>query len=391
MDWSIIGQSLRNLNWSAMGFNVISYNRATAKELGWTPSWFGCSRFDFDLIRSIKTWQRSHGLKADGMVGPGTYERVLRKRRANGLNTSGGISKEVLYNRASEVKLGWKPSWFGGSRNDETLVEHVKTWQRKVGLAADGMVGYTSYRRIHAEREAAAPVATIVRVRERDSRSIIYNGVAFPIQWKKVVLWNEQGGHVCKPGTFRSRAGRARRPIRCFVNHWDATTSARACARALEDRGLSVHFCLDNDGTIYQLVDMQHIAWHARGLNTWSVGVEISDAYYLKYQHYYERHGFGKRPTWHNQEVHKRPMKDFLGFYPAQLEALKALWHAVHVAAGIPLEVPTNEDGKAITGLDRRVIDKEFRGFVCHYHLNPDKIDCAGLDLVTIRDDVRNM
>ena len=67
-----------------------------------------------------------------------------------------------------------------------------------------------------------------------------------------------------------------------------------------------MHFLIDNDGTIYQMLDTQHIAWHAgipryEGGNKRGIGVEISNAYYPKYQEWYIKHGFGERPhsrTW---------------------------------------------------------------------------------------------
>ena len=42
----------------------------------------------------------------------------------------------------------------------------------------------------------------------------------------------------------------------------------------------------NDDGTIYQLLDTQHAAWHAGGRlwNHTGIGVEIANAYYLKYQ-----------------------------------------------------------------------------------------------------------
>jgi hypothetical protein len=44
---------------------------------------------------------------------------------------------------------------------------------------------------------------------------------------------------------------------------------------------------------------MNHIAWHAgsRTVNRKSVGVEISNAYYPKYQSWYKKNGFGERPS----------------------------------------------------------------------------------------------
>lgn len=37
---------------------------------------------------------------------------------------------------------------------------------------------------------------------------------------------------------------------------------------------ISVHFVIDRDGTVYQLVNINDTAYHARGVNTTSVGIE---------------------------------------------------------------------------------------------------------------------
>lgn len=44
----------------------------------------------------------------------------------------------------------------------------------------------------------------------------------------------------------------------------------------LEARGLSVHFLIDLDGTVYQALDLCDQAWHATKANRRSVGVEIA-------------------------------------------------------------------------------------------------------------------
>ncbi len=62
-----------------------------------------------------------------------------------------------------------------------------------------------------------------------------------------------------------------------FVLHYDACGTSRRCFEILHDvRGLSVHFLLDTDGTIYQTLDLRERAWHAAHANTRSVGVEIA-------------------------------------------------------------------------------------------------------------------
>src|SRR3954470_1281722 len=63
-----------------------------------------------------------------------------------------------------------------------------------------------------------------------------------------------------------------------FVIHYDAAGTSRNCFRTLQDfRGLSVHFMLDLDGTIYQTLDVKERAFHATTSNTRSVGIEIAN------------------------------------------------------------------------------------------------------------------
>lgn len=62
-----------------------------------------------------------------------------------------------------------------------------------------------------------------------------------------------------------------------FVIHYDVCGTSRTCFRVLHDqRGLSVHFMLDLDGTIYQTLDVKERAWHASIANDRSVGIEIA-------------------------------------------------------------------------------------------------------------------
>jgi len=62
-----------------------------------------------------------------------------------------------------------------------------------------------------------------------------------------------------------------------FVLHYDASGTSRRCFETLHDRrGLSVHFLLDVDGTIYQTLDLKERAWHATTANTRAIGIEIA-------------------------------------------------------------------------------------------------------------------
>tara|TARA_B100001250_G_scaffold409549_1_gene434095 strand:- start:934 stop:1830 length:897 start_codon:yes stop_codon:yes gene_type:complete len=285
------------------------------------------------------------------------------------------LSEKISYNKRQAEENEWLPQWFGASDFNIDLLDKIKLFQKEHGLTPDGLCGPSTYRRMWTERDSEISTSYINDHLE-EQKFIVHNSEPVPIKWNKVKLWNDEGGLSARSGSFLNKGGREEREPRLFVNHWDVCLSSKSCARVLNKRGLSVHFCIDNDGTIFQLLDTQHVAFHAGGYNKQSVGVEISNAYSLKYQNWYEKNGFGKRPIWDNEEVHGRKLKPFLGFYHIQLQALAALYDAVSRACDIPLAAPEEK-----TSLSRGVQNGTFRGFCSHFHLTKNKKDCAGLDI----------
>ena len=306
---------------------------------------------------------------------------------------------KVFYNQASASKLGWEPSWFGCEHHDDELVEAIRKWQRRNGITADGMCGPGTYRRVWTERQADihdyVPSALgFKRVKEScGNKHIVHNSKFIPIEWDKVVLWDEPDGLKCDAGNYYDYGGKEDRKPNNFTNHWDVCLSAEACAKVLNRRGVSVHFCIDNDGTIYQLLDTQHGAWHAGHWygNKKGIGVEISNAYYTKYQGWYEKNLGESRPVVPKGEavVHGRGLDEHLDFYPVQIEALKKLWKALHLGLGIPLEYPANRDGSLCTTVHPDVDGGDFEGFNNHYNFTRKKIDCAGLPLDVLIKEVK--
>jgi N-acetylmuramoyl-L-alanine amidase len=191
-----------------------------------------------------------------------------------------------------------------------------------------------------------------------------------------------------------------------FVLHYDVCGTSRQCFRVLHDmRGLSVHFMLDIDGTIYQTLDLKERAWHATTSNTRSVGIEIANmgAYPTA----------GKNPfdTWYGQDDQGRTRitiperlgdggvrtPDFIGyparnepvrgevqgkelvqydFTPEQYEALIKLTAALSaVFPKIKCDYPRDEAGKLIT---RKLPDEQLtdlRGVIGHFHIQTNKVD----------------
>jgi hypothetical protein len=293
-----------------------------------------------------------------------------------------------FYNEASAAKLGWEPSWFGEKYFDDQLVRAIKKWQKERGITSDGLCGPATYRRIWTERQSN--IDDHIPDDKQYSNYIVYNGQFFPINWPKVVLWSERGGLKARNGSHYDYTGRPKRPIRLFVNHWDVCLSSKACQSVLDKRGISVHFLIDNDGTIYQTLDMQHGAWHAGSerVNRASVGVEISNAFYPRYQDWYKKNGFGERPIKEDVRVHGELLEPFTDFYPIQIEALKQLWKAINNSTGIPFETPTNQFDTTSKNYEQDAKYGKFSGFVSHYHVSKDKIDCAGLDIKSLLEEV---
>src|SRR5262249_17799830 len=71
---------------------------------------------------------------------------------------------------------------------------------------------------------------------------------------------------------------RLKQVLRQFVVHHDGCQDSKTCFHVLHnERGLSVHFLIDNDGTIYQTLDLVDCAFQAAGVNEISIGVELAN------------------------------------------------------------------------------------------------------------------
>ena len=294
------------------------------------------------------------------------------------------MTDKIFYNESSAQSLGWDPSWLGAKRFDEALIRKIRAFQREVGLKPDGLLGPSTFRRLLAHREAQEEfVREDVQI-EPGEKGILYKGKLYPINWDKVILPSDPGGMEHDNGFEPMKR---KRNISMFVTHWDVCLNSKACFRVLNktSRSASIHFSIDNDGTIYQFLDMNHVAWHAskRSVNKKSVGVEMSNAYYTKYQDWYKRNGFGPRPLM-TGTVHGKRLGRFLGFYSVQKRALKALMESVHNALDIPLQTP---EGDTVV---KEVASGKYRGFVHHYNVVKNKIDCAGLNLKQILEEIED-
>ncbi|MBK9120042.1 MAG: N-acetylmuramoyl-L-alanine amidase [Phycisphaerales bacterium] len=189
-----------------------------------------------------------------------------------------------------------------------------------------------------------------------------------------------------------------------FVIHYDACGTARRCFEVLHDlRGLSVHFMLDVDGTIYQTLDLKERAWHAGTANDRSVGIEIAnigayrDTKVLDQWYTQDEQGrtvmqfpaglgatgirtpdFVGRPSRNELvrgAIHGRELMQY-DLTDAQYESLIKLTATLcQVLPRIAAEYPRDAEGQL--RLDELTADEiiAFSGLIGHWHITAGKVD----------------
>ncbi|HEV8320258.1 MAG TPA: peptidoglycan recognition family protein [Myxococcota bacterium] len=161
--------------------------------------------------------------------------------------------------------------------------------------------------------------------------------------------------------------------IRQFVIHHDGCPSSLVCFRVLHNqRGLSVHFMLDNDGVLYQSADLADRTRHAGSVNDISVGIEIANVATARgdKRNYYPAHA--GRPI----KVGNINGGEFIawGYNDAQYKALAALTAGLtSYFPRLPLVYPAYSDGSIIPMI---ISDSyKYSGLIAHWHLTVKKWD----------------
>jgi N-acetyl-anhydromuramyl-L-alanine amidase AmpD len=164
--------------------------------------------------------------------------------------------------------------------------------------------------------------------------------------------------------------------VRQFVLHHDGCDSANTCFKVLHnERGLSCHFLLDNDGTIYQTLDLAFMAFHAAGFNAESIGIELSNRGDAKaWPNYYKR----QRRETTTVRIHGHVYQCYQ-FTPEQNDAMRALAKGLSRALpNLPLEYPQDDPGhQAWSEIPNA---KRFAGYMGHYHTTRRKWDPGPFD-----------
>lgn len=160
-----------------------------------------------------------------------------------------------------------------------------------------------------------------------------------------------------------------------------------------KERKLSCTFILDDNGDLYQTLDIKEKAWQMGTNNPMSIGIEMcSRASASKYPNDYDEY--------HQQKYHVLPRKKRMDkvqgmmiwgyeYNDAQYAAL------IKLVAGIVGIFPKLTNADFPRTLSRRVIESllskplDHVGFICHYHTCKEKWDPVCLDHQRVLDGIK--
>ncbi len=179
-----------------------------------------------------------------------------------------------------------------------------------------------------------------------------------------------------------------RAAVRQFVVHHDGCPTAAVCFNVLHnERGLSCHFLIDNDGTIYQTLDLAYMGFHAAGLNANSIGVELCNRGDAKKSPGYYNKKKGPKRTVTACKVHGHTYLAYTYTEP-QMDAFRELARGLQkILPNLPTEFPQSSPGQQSWGVIERV--KSFSGYLGHYHITRQKWDPGPFDFKDFFDGIR--
>jgi hypothetical protein len=218
----------------------------------------------------------------------------------------------------------------------------------------------------------------------------------------RVIKWNDPGGfdlYSAKKYAARNcDLAALRQTVKTFTLHHSVSYTARATYLGLIARGLSVNFIIDDNvdengyATIYQCLDIKDAGQSQKPLNLRGSGVEISfyplvknmaQAYSVENQ---KKYGVTNHEI-SDDIIHGQKIRIFKPA-DAQVKSIISLLRGYcELFPDIPNTFPKNSDGTFIKTIIPNLTSYE--GLLNHYNITRDKIDCVGLDLKYIEDNIR--
>jgi N-acetyl-anhydromuramyl-L-alanine amidase AmpD len=265
-------------------------------------------------------------------------------------------------------------------------------------------------RNVAAALVAAVVLAKSVAVAEETpaaaGSSIVVAGQPFQVG-RPVVLWRDpqgfdayqtrcidQSGGCCdgeskrygaRKGVEHGSLEELQGGISQLVLHFDGCVNSRSCFKSMHNRprpsgngcGLSAHFMIDADGTIYQTLDLVERAFHAEIANSDSIGVEICNRGRV------DRSEWSKLPADYRTRATRQvtingDAHEAYEFRPEQYASIIALTRTLlRVFPKIKPIIP-ELDGKPV--MDTLSDPLAFSGILGHLHIERKKWDPGALD-----------
>lgn len=191
----------------------------------------------------------------------------------------------LSYAFSDDLLLEWDYLGFGFGSGE--FARGVYEMQVSFGFAeceCDGKLGPNTYR------------AMMIEVGVVGGEYVVYGDerVRMPVRDEyRLVTFDEDGGlDLHRYGNYSRR----RTGIASVCMHWGGL-DARHCYRVFSTRArkVSSHFLIgleDGECVVYQVLDLQHKAWHAGKYNEGSIGVDICQQPSEKYLSYYQERGY---------------------------------------------------------------------------------------------------
>jgi N-acetylmuramoyl-L-alanine amidase len=316
------------------------------------------------------------------------YLQTLHGQHANGaLGWQQRFGDEIVvcgqfYRIGAPVKLWMDEGGFDAYRTDRRFSTfEERKWKRTVEAMREGKIDFVS------KPQDTAPDRYSMRFESSASEQFS----------------PEQLEHVRGGGWKREWL---QEKVDQFVVHFDVCGTSAQCFYVLHDRrGLSVHFMLDVDGTIYQTLDLKERAWHATKSNDRSIGIEVANigAYAVDgrgqtLKQWYRQDEVGQTYLIFPENIRGREVLEKLRLKPRrntpvigkirdreyqqydftqpQYDSLAKLSAALcDIFPKLKPDVPRGPDGSLI---DRTLSDEQwasFSGILGHFHIQENKTD----------------
>ena len=160
-------------------------------------------------------------------------------------------------------------------RGSGDFAVRVCTVQKELGTWQDGKYGPTTHRLLIGQPE--------VYVRREGQRLRMPNRLTYRISHDR---------SLADVGHFSPNKNRK---LKQLVWHWGGRDAEHLIAVMSGPRKVSTHFAIglvDGEAVVYQLLDLNHRAWHAGRHNRGSVGIDICQQADPRWLGYYQQRGY---------------------------------------------------------------------------------------------------